>query len=325
MDEQTVQHIFEPFFTTKAASHGTGLGLSMAQGIVVQSGGQIEVSSELGIGSSFTIFLPATEGAAEPQPAVRPQASTLGGNETILVVEDQAEVREYVAAVLHGLGYRVLQAANGVEALAIAGRQGSAIDLVLTDLMMPGIGGQELVEDLQKLDSEIKVLVMSGYARNWAEMRRSGTAPATAFITKPFTADALAAKLREVLGWRTPARAKVLITDDEAGVRSFLRTALEQAGYEVVEAADGKEALREFTKHRFDLLITDIVMPEKEGLETIQSIRRRYPDTPILAISGAFGGQFLQAAQLLGAKAVLAKPIAPEELVAKVAELLQGA
>lgn len=297
----------------------------MAQGIVVQSGGQIEVSSELGVGSSFTIFLPATEGTVEPQPEAHPRATTLGGSETILLVEDQAEVRAYVAAVLQALGYQVLQAADGVEALKIAGRQGSAIDLVLTDLMMPGIGGQELADDLRKLDSAIKVLIMSGYARDWEETRKDGTGEATAFITKPFTPDALAGKLREVLGGRRPARAKVLIADDEAGVRSFARTVLEQAGYDIVEAADGKEALREFAKQRVDLLITDIVMPEKEGLETIQSIRRGYPATPILAISGAFGGQFLLAAQMLGARAVLSKPIAAEALVAKVAELLQRA
>jgi CheY-like chemotaxis protein len=119
------------------------------------------------------------------------------------------------------------------------------------------------------------------------------------------------------------AAARILVADDEPGVRGFVRAVLERGGYEVVEAADGKQALRRMRAGQVDLLITDLVMPEQEGIEVIQALRRDAPGVGIIAISGAFGGQFLKVAQALGADAVLSKPVSGELLLAKVAEVLK--
>jgi DNA-binding response OmpR family regulator len=142
------------------------------------------------------------------------------------------------------------------------------------------------------------------------------------FLQKPFTPEELAGKVRAVLGPLAPA-ARILVADDEAGVRSFLRDVLEADGYEVVQAASGKQALDEVRTGHVDLVITDLVMPEKEGIETIQALRREAPGLGIIAISGAFGGQFLKPALKLGADAVLHKPFSPEQILAIVAELLK--
>jgi DNA-binding response OmpR family regulator len=143
------------------------------------------------------------------------------------------------------------------------------------------------------------------------------------FIQKPFSPDQLAGKIREVLV--TPDRpARIVVADDEAGVRSFLRMVLEDAGYEVIEAANGKQALTEALARRVDLVITDLVMPEQEGIETIQALRKDAAGIGIIAMSGAFGGRFLETARILGAQAVLSKPVSADLLLAKVAEVLKA-
>jgi DNA-binding response OmpR family regulator len=142
------------------------------------------------------------------------------------------------------------------------------------------------------------------------------------FIHKPFSPEELAGKVRAVLESQRPA-ARILLADDEAGVRGFMRAALEQGGYEVIEAADGRQALQQARAGQVDLLITDLVMPVLEGLETIQALRRDDPGVRVIAISGAFGSQYLKTAQLLGADAVLSKPMSTELLLTSVAEVLK--
>jgi len=323
MDEQTRRQIFEPFFTTKGAGRGTGLGLSMVEGIVAQSGGHIEVYSEPGHGTTFKIYLPRVEeAAAVSQPEAAP---ALGGEETVLVVEDQAEVREYAAAVLKAYGYRVIQVESAGEALLLYERERGGIDLVLTDVVMPNVSGRELADRLEKLQPGIKVLFMSGYTDN--VIVHHGVLEAGAlFIQKPFSPEQLATRVREVLG--PPKRpARILVADDEAAVRSALRAMLEQGGYEVIEAVDGKQALQQARAGGVDLVITDIVMPEQEGIETIQALRKELPGIGIIAISGRsiserFEAPYLKMAEMLGADAVLAKPIGGELLLARVAEVL---
>jgi len=321
MDEETRQRIFEPFFTTKGAGQGTGLGLSMVQGIVVQSGGYIDVHSEPGLGTTFRIYLPAlVEAAADAgEPAAVP---AVGGKETVLVVEDQAEVRDYAVTVLKAYGYRVIQAESPGEALSICERERGRIHLVLTDVVMPVLSGHELAVRLEKMRPGIKVLFMSGYTGEFV-MRHGVLEQDVAFIQKPFSPQALAAKVRAVLGPPGPA-ARILVADDEAGVRGFLRAALEMGGYEVIEAADGNQALRLARVGRVDLVITDLIMPDKEGIETIQALRKELPGIAIIAISGAFGGRYLKAAQRLGANAALGKPIRAELLLATVAAVLNS-
>ena len=320
MDEETRQRIFEPFFTTKGVGQGTGLGLSMVQGIVAQSGGYIDVYSEPGQGTTFKIYLPRVteavtdEGMPEAVPA-------LGGKETVLVVEDQAQVRDYTVAVLKEYGYRVIQAENASEALLFCERERERVDLVLTDVVMPNVSGRELANRLEKLRPGIKVLFMSGYTDN-AVMHHGVLEKGAEFIQKPFSPEELAGKVRAVLGPPTPF-ARIVVADDEAGVRSFLRAVLEQGGYEVVEAVNGKQALEEALARLVDLVIADLVMPEQEGIETIRALRRDMPGVGIIAISGAFQGQFLKTAQLLGADAVLNKPVSAGLLLASVDKVLK--
>jgi PAS domain S-box-containing protein len=197
MDGETRQQIFEPFFTTKGVGKGTGLGLSMVQGIVAQSGGHIDVYSELGQGTTFKIYLPAPAGAAAD--AGKPAAvAALGGKETVLVVEDQAEVRAYAVAVLKAYGYRVIEAENAGEALLLCERDGPRIDLVLTDVVMPNVSGRELAQQLEKHQPGIQVLFMSGYTDD-AIVHHGVLEEGAEFIQKPFSPEQLAGKIRAVL------------------------------------------------------------------------------------------------------------------------------
>ncbi len=143
------------------------------------------------------------------------------------------------------------------------------------------------------------------------------------FIQKPFSPEQLAVKVREALRPPQPL-ARILVADDEAGVRSFLRAALEQNGYEVIEAADGRQALKQARTGWADVVITDLVMPEQEGIETIRALRREAPSVGIIAISGAFQGLYLEMAEMLGANAALAKPVSAKLLLATVAQILKS-
>ena len=159
MDQETQAHIFEPFFTTKPVGQGTGLGLSTVQGIVEQSGGFIEVLSHPGQGTRFQIYLPALAAAQIHEKAVA-EIRALPGSETVLVVEDQAEVRDFVVAVLDSYGYKVVGAANAGEALLICEREGERIHLLLTDLTLRGISGREVARDMRRLRPGIAVMHM---------------------------------------------------------------------------------------------------------------------------------------------------------------------
>ena len=198
MDIETQAHIFEPFFTTKEAGKGTGLGLAMVDGIVKQSGGNIWVYSEPGRGTIFKIYLARLVGHTDKTGQSEVQHSGAGGKETILVVEDQAEVRELVCGVLLSKGYRVLEGADGVKARALSDLNPGAVDLLLSDMVMPGIGGPELAEALRNEQPEMKVLFMSGYTER-ATDKRATLKQDEAFIQKPFGPAALARKVREVL------------------------------------------------------------------------------------------------------------------------------
>ncbi len=197
MDEQTRQHIFEPFFTTKKGDKGTGLGLSTVYGIVRQSGGWIDVSSKVGVGTSFKLYFPRTDGGSldEHHEATRTEAPH--GGETILLVEDQDAVRRLTKSILKAYGYQILEAPNADEALGIAERYSGEIDLLLTDVVLPGVNGKELSERLKTLRPTVKVLFTSGYPSD-VIAHRGVLDVGMAYIPKPFRPDVLAAKVREV-------------------------------------------------------------------------------------------------------------------------------
>jgi two-component system cell cycle sensor histidine kinase/response regulator CckA len=199
MSEEVKAHIFEPFFTTKEKGSGTGLGLATTYGAVKQSGGSIEVYSEIGIGTTFKIYLPRVEEEAiKPANDDRP-TDLPGGTETVLLVEDEDIVRNLGVRILGDLGYRIMQARNGAEALALAMGYKERIDLLLTDVVMPGMNGSELATQVVPLHPEMKVLFTSGYTDD-AIVDHGVLHEGVSFIGKPFSPERLARKVREVLG-----------------------------------------------------------------------------------------------------------------------------
>ena len=198
MSEEVRQRIFEPFFTTKSEGRGTGLGLAMVFGAVKQACGVIDVYSELGMGTTFRIYLPRIEEPSEHLEQVMGRVELPRGNELILLVEDSASVRELAAAMLKRLGYHVLIAANGGEALLIAEQHREVIDLLFTDVVMPGMNGRDLSERLQKSHPEMRVLFASGYTENTIAHHKVMDESMT-YIGKPYSLQALSVKVRRVL------------------------------------------------------------------------------------------------------------------------------
>jgi signal transduction histidine kinase/CheY-like chemotaxis protein len=198
MDAVTCSRVFEPFFTTKEKGKGTGLGLSIAYGIVKQNGGQILVSSEPGYGTTFKIYLPAIDAEVEPLIGEGDVRSVAAGGETILLAEDEGQVRSLARMILARRGYRVLEASSPDEALQLA-REHGEIDLLLTDIVMPGMSGPDLAREITARQPGIRVLYMSGYADDNV-MRHDILNAQAAFLQKPFTASSLHRKVREALG-----------------------------------------------------------------------------------------------------------------------------
>jgi PAS domain S-box-containing protein len=197
MDESILAHLFEPFFTTKEVGKGTGLGLATVFGVVKQSGGLIEVESQPGKGTTVLVYLPRAEEVGPPAAAEAP-AGSLRGTETILLVEDEAMVRTLVRTILQTHGYAVLEARNAEQALRVSGEYRGPIHLLLTDVLMPGMGGRDLAERLTAGRSGLKVLYMSGHTESDA-IRRGIVGGEMAFLQKPFRPQVLARKVREVL------------------------------------------------------------------------------------------------------------------------------
>jgi PAS domain S-box-containing protein len=331
MDQETMRHIFEPFFTTKERGKGTGLGLSTVYGIVQQSGGVIRLDSAVGKGTTFHIYLPQVSAdlVATLSAPIRP--ATQHGSETVLIAEDQPLVRELAVETLRGLGYRVLAASDGDEAFRIAAEHTGPIHILLTDVVMPGMDGWMLAERIAALRPGLKVIYTSGYTDDVVSARRVLDAGA-AYLPKPFTPAALSAKIRDVAspadvedGAASALKRTVLVVDDDDSVRSLF-PALLGGTYRVLLAADGKEAVDIARReHQIDLVLTDLFMPNQDGIETIQALQELRPALRIIAMSGAFDGQFLSAAERVGVDATLKKPIELETLRRTVDEILNRA
>jgi len=199
MDAETQARLFEPFFTTKGPGKGSGLGLSTVYGIVKQSNGYIAVESAPARGSTFSVYLPRVDKAAEPLPAVAPAGEgRLDRPATVLVVDDEAAVREITRDILIEYGYTVLEAADGREALQLCEARADSIDLLITDVVMPGMNGVELGRRLTRRHPDMKVVRMSGYM-DPEGIRQDAMEAGGDFLQKPFAAEALLAKVRELL------------------------------------------------------------------------------------------------------------------------------
>jgi len=302
MPEEVRQHIFEPFFTTKGEGEGTGLGLATVYGIVRQCHGWIDVRSQPGLGTMFTIHLPCIDAPPAVNVLATPSFESLRGSETILLVEDQAEVRALAAEVLEHCGYHVLRAAMGGEALLLAEQHQGPIHLMLTDLVMPRMTGRELAQRLLPLRPNMRVLFMSGYADS-LDPHRGILEPGSDCLSKPFTPDELARKVRSVLGaQRQPA--KILVADSDEGVRGLLENVLAGAGYEVVLAHDAARTAEAIRLHAPGLVITSFALPPGHSVPRI------------IALPGA-------SASAQDADAFLALPVSPDQLLAAVHSLIE--
>jgi two-component system cell cycle sensor histidine kinase/response regulator CckA len=208
MDAETKAHAFEPFFTTKEKGKGTGLGLSTVYGVVKQSGGYIDVESSPGAGTSFKIYLPQVHEAIHEQgPSSGADTGSFDGKETILIAEDEASLRKLTRNTLEQCGYKVLEAKDGVEALEVSENHEAKIDLLLTDMVMPGMGGRALAEELSRRRPDTRILYMSGYTGQ-AFGSEAPIDPGSEFLAKPYTREVLTRKVREALDRRLVTESK---------------------------------------------------------------------------------------------------------------------
>ncbi|MFO7817060.1 MAG: response regulator [Thermodesulfobacteriota bacterium] len=198
MDAATLEHVFDPFFTTKEVGRGTGLGLASVYGIVKGHGGDIQCYSEPGLGTTFRIYFPVANQAEETPRDVQSDTPVRGGEETILVVDDEAEIRELTQEVLEGFGYKVLAVEDGEQAIKTYEEQEHQVHLILLDLNMPGMGGYKCLQELLKLNPAVKVVIASGYSAS-GQARESLSSGARGFVGKPYHMKELAETVRRVL------------------------------------------------------------------------------------------------------------------------------
>ncbi|EQB30379.1 hypothetical protein M529_20160 [Sphingobium ummariense RL-3] len=281
MPKEHLVRVFEPFFTTKEVGRGTGLGLSQVYGFVKQSGGHVNVYSEEGRGTTVKMYLPRFTGELNAVTDV--ELGRLDGpgaaGETILVVEDDDEVRAFSAEVLRELGYTVLEAADGTAALRILEQPGVEVDLLFTDVVMPGMSGRELSDEARKLRPALKVLFTSGYTRN-AIVHGGRLDPGVELIPKPFTSRALAERVRELLDAGKCRR--LLVVEADQTLRLLAAEAFAAAGYHAELAGTAGEALGVLraAQGRFDGIVIDGELPDKDGFTLLSEIRRLFADLP---------------------------------------------
>ncbi len=286
MPSDLLDKVFEPFFTTKEVGKGTGLGLSMVYGLVKQSGGHVKIYSEQGLGTTVKIYLPRFHDgeAAIEEPRAEDEPEKSHQEELILLVEDDEDVRTYTSDCLRELGYRVLEANSGEDAMELLHRSEEVIDLLFTDVVMPGMNGEELAIALRKDRPDLKVLYASGYTRD-AIMHSGRLQRGVALLPKPFNFGELARKLRDVLELGCAGRAVALV--DEGRGNGPARDALGSSGYEVDVVHTARE-LQDKIRHargRFDCVVVDDRLHRADLEKTIIALRSRAEDLPVLVLS----------------------------------------
>lgn len=294
MTEETKARIFEPFFTTKEPGSGTGLGLASTYAIVRRNGGHIEVDSAVGKGTTFRIFWPKADGELEAAPDI--SLDGLRGDETIMLVEDEPLVRQTIAHYLERSGYRVIDAPDADHALARLADRDVSVDLLLTDIVLPGKPGTELAAAMLELIPGLRVVFMSAYPT--AKLHRDGHIDAgTETLQKPFTELSLLTHVRSVLGDAPPRapvderpapRSTLLFVEDHAVSRDTCYELLTDLGYTVLPAASGTEALDVARAHpgAIDLVISDLGLPDMTCEELFDDLGDTVADGPFLLISG---------------------------------------
>ena len=317
MDAETQARIFDPFFTTKSVGKGTGLGLSIVHGIVAQAGGSISVYSEIGHGTSFRILLPVAEGeiaAAQQDTVIAPR--TLPAMR-VLVVDDQPEVRAIACRILQDAGCRVVEAATAEEARQICVSHDGPIDLAVLDVVLPDARGDVLIRQLRDLRPSLKFVQMSGYPAG--ALTPTGAAPEP-LIAKPFSPSELRAAVARVCGQAdnsleraahsTTLNAKrALLADDDDQMRRAMARMLHKAGFEVVDVDSGVKAIEALEAHAFDVVVSDVQMPNGGGLDLLRAVRRVDLDVPVILVTGQPSHAAAAEAVEYGAFRYMTKPL----------------
>ncbi|MGF6478770.1 PAS domain S-box-containing protein [Paraburkholderia sp. JPY419] len=299
MPPDVVDRAFDPFFTTKPEGRGTGLGLSMAYGFVKQSGGHIKIYSEVGHGTTVKLYLPRSDRPAVELPP-RGTPAPKGGSETILVVEDDRNVQSTALDTLSDLGYRVLKADAAEEALAVL-RSGVHIDLIFSDVVMPGpLRSTDMVAQGLRLLPHLKVLFTSGYTQN-AIVHGGRLDPGVDLLSKPYSREQLARKIRQVLDVGDPVRSKtsrdaalggpvaplrILLVDDDVNLAQATNELIGLLGHSGKFTTSPREALEWLANEPFDVLITDLRMPDIDGIELAKQATARAPSLHVVFASG---------------------------------------
>ncbi|KAG0189036.1 hypothetical protein DFQ28_003982 [Apophysomyces sp. BC1034] len=302
MSAEVLEHALEPFYTTKPEGHGTGLGLSMVFGFVKQSGGHMEIDSAVGRGTTVELLFPRSL----ESPGVESTAASGGaprGNEMVLVVEDDADVRLTAVDMIAQLGYQVLTASNGDEAKAMLAGD-ARIDLLFTDVVMPGdVKSPELARLAARCVPPVSVVFTSGYTRD--EIFHHGRLdPGVTLLAKPYRRDELAHKLRRALAQRqSPSRAPlraqagpqsqprqalvhVLLVEDDASSREAMHELIEMMGLRCCAAGSAEEALERAAAQRYDVLLSDLMLPGMAGDQLALALRRTQPHVQVFLMSG---------------------------------------
>jgi two-component system, cell cycle sensor histidine kinase and response regulator CckA len=321
--------MFEPFFTTKQSGMGTGLGLSIVHGIIEQAGGSVRVYSELGHGTTFRVHLPVASGDVLPAEVemVEPPASL--DPLTVLVIDDDAEVRALIARVLHDAGSQVLEAATGAEARRLAVEHEGRLDAAVLDVVLPDSRGDGLLHELRDLRPELEIVLMSGYPAGALDPR--GGAPFD-LLNKPFTPAELRAAVAKAVSSSSPqhrrgespagtlaeTRPRILVADDDAALRRLYSRVLENRGFSVVAVASGDEAIAAIERSSFDAILSDVHMPGGGGIDLMRGVRRFDLDVPVILLTGMPDVDSAAQAVEYGAFRYLTKPIEPERLAGTV-------
>lgn len=320
MDAATLSRLYEPFFTTKPEGKGTGLGLSIVHGLVKQANGVILVYSEPDDGTSFKLYFPCLDAQATRTVQQPGEVSVDGRGRTVLLVEDETQVRAVASRILRREGFTVLEASNAQEAREIAIATDRPIEVLLSDVVMPGVSGPELAVQLTRMIPGMRVVLMSGYPAEALLERKTALAKAR-LISKPFSPAELLRAVAAVLAPRQDTGSvdkslgHVLVVDDEESVRKLVRRMLEGGGFSVTDTGSVQGGLDHFTDHPVDVVVSDIHLPDGQGLDLLKKIRQRDMDVPVILMTGAPDLEMATEAIRYGAFRFVSKPVPRDELL----------
>jgi signal transduction histidine kinase/DNA-binding response OmpR family regulator len=329
MKQEVIEKIFEPFFTTKGVGKGTGMGLSTVFGVVKQHKGHIVVNSELNKGTSFIIYFPVAEGVTEAAVVDTPERE-LTGNETILLVDDESMILKVFGNMLKSMGYHILEAKSGEEALQVSQDFKEKIDLLLTDVVMPGMNGRELADTLKAERHEIKVIFMSGYTDD-VLAHHGVLEEGMVLLQKPLTENVLANKIRDILDVdqeSNPVNPEpedigelcILLVDDNNDIRMLVKSYLKDSLCKIDTAENGEIAFDTFKSGTYDLVLMDMQMPVMDGVTAVKEMRKweeekQREKTMIIALTGNSSQEDIDRCVSAGYNSHLSKPIKKDQLV----------